>query len=58
MRWFGLVVRISEDEPLAKVGTLQAPGRAPRGRPKKTWRKFMEDLMRENGITEADARDR
>ena len=58
MRWFGHVVRRSEDEPLAKVGMVQAPGRAPRGRPKKTWRKCVEDVMRENELTEADARDR
>ena len=58
MRWFGHVVRRGEDEPLAKVGMVQAPGRAPRGRPKKTWRKCVEDVMRENEITEADARDR
>jgi len=31
---------------------------APRGRPKKTWRECVEDVMRENEITEADARDR
>jgi len=51
-------VRSNEDEPLAKVGMVQAPGRAPRGRPKKTWRKCGEDVMRENEIAEADARDR
>ena len=58
MRWFGHVVRRSEDEPLAKIKAVQAPGRAPRGRPKKTWRKCVEDDMTDCETTEADARDR
>ena len=58
IRWFGHVVRRNEDEPLAKVGMVQAPGRAPRGRPKKTWMKCVEDMMRENQITEVEAQDK
>ena len=44
--------------PLAKVGMVQAPGRAPRGRPKMNWRKCVQDVMGENGRIEVDARDR
>ena len=35
-----------------------SPRKSPRGRHKKTWRKCAEDVMRENEITEADARER
>ena len=45
MRWFGHIVRRNEDEPSDKVGMVHAPGRAPRGRPKKTWRECVEDEM-------------
>ena len=57
-RWFGHVESRNEGEPLVKVGMVQAPGSATRDRPKKTWRKCVEVVMRENEITETDARNR
>ena len=34
--WFGYVYRREED-PLSRIGEVVAPGRRPRGRPKKIW---------------------
>ena len=36
MGWFGHVYR-SKDSPLALIGEVVAPGRRPRGKPKKRW---------------------
>ena len=36
---------------------VQVPGKPPGGRPKKTFSKCVEDVMRGNEITEEDARD-
>ena len=58
MAWTRRVVRRNEDEPLANFGMVQVPGRAPRGRLKKTRRQCGKDVMKENEIPEANARDR
>ena len=42
--WFGHVVRREETEILGKTQCVVAPGQWPPGRPKKTWRKNMQEL--------------
>ena len=41
--WFGHVVRIGEMEILGRTQHVVAPGRRPPGRPKKTWRRNMQE---------------
>ena len=54
LRWFGHVKRRDEGDPLRRVGELIMEGRRPPGRPKKTWKKTIED-MRVVGAREQDA---
>ena len=56
--WFGHVARRAEYEQLGRIGSVEAPGRAPRGRPKKTWKGCVEDLLRNTGVAEEEAMDR
>ena len=58
LRMFGHVSRRGSDEPLAKIRMLEAPGRRPPGRPKKTWAKNVEEDLGEAGAVEEDALDR
>ena len=45
-------------EPIRKVRSLEAPGRAPRGRPKMAWQGCVDRALQATGLTEADALDR
>ena len=45
LRWFGHVVRRGEEEPIGKAYRMEIPGRQPRGRPRKTWRGCVEDIL-------------
>ena len=58
LRMFGHVIRRAPEEPLAKVRRIEAPGRRPQGRPKKTWSKNVEENLREAGLEEEDALER
>ena len=58
LRWFGHVRRREEDNPVRRVMDLEVDGRRPPGRPKKTWRKTVDDDMRLVGVREEDALDR
>ena len=58
LRWFGHVKRRGQAEPLGKIMELEADGRRPRGRPKKSWRRTVEADMRLMGVSEIDALDR
>ena len=58
LKWFGHVVRRTEEEPLGKVYRMEIPGRIPPGRPKKSWRNSVQDLLELGGVTEAAALDR
>ena len=57
LRMFGHVTRRGIDEPLGKIRHLEAPGRRPPGKPKKTWEKNVEEDLREIGALEEDALD-
>ena len=56
--WFGHVARRDEGEPLVRIGLVEAPGRAPRDRPRKTWKACVDEILRGTGATEDDALDR
>ena len=58
LRWFGHVKRREGRGVLGEVMNLQVPGTRPRGRPKKTWTKNIEEDLNEMGLVEDDAMDR
>ena len=58
VRWYGHVLRREENNILRKALEFSVSGRRKRGRPKKTWRRQMEDEARKIGLTVKDARDR
>ena len=58
LRMFGHVARRASDEPLGKIRLLEAPGRRPPGRPRKTWAKNIEEDLIEAGAVEEDAMNR
>ena len=58
LRWFGHVKRREEDNILKRVYDMDIGGRRPVGRPKKTWRKVVEEDMRMLNITEEEVVDR
>ena len=55
---FGHVAKRGINEPLGKIRSLEAPGRRPPGRPKKTWAKNVEENLREAGVEEEDVLER
>ena len=55
---FGHVARRASDEPFGKIRLLEAPGRRPPGRPRKTWAKNIEEDLIEAGAMEEDAMNR
>ena len=58
MAWFGHVYRRDGDDPVCKVREVEAPGRRPRGRPKKTWSDCVRGDLLDAGVPEAAAEDR
>ena len=58
LNWFGHVARRSLEEPLGLVYRMEIPGRLPPGRPKKTWRSCVQDLLELGGVTEDAAMER
>ena len=58
LNWYGHVVRRGESEALGRVMSVVAPGRRPRGRPKKTWKQRVEDDLRKFGLNGESAEDR
>ena len=58
MLWFGHVCRREAEDPLSRIRNFEAPGRRPRGRPKKTWRECVQNCLDEMGISETDTANR
>ena len=61
LRWFGHVKRRGEDSAVGRLGRamrMEVPGRRPVGRPKKSWRRCIEEDMEDLGIEEDTAENR
>ena len=58
MAWFGHVYRRDGDDPVCRVQDVEAPGRRPRGRPKKTWNDCVRGDLSAAGVPETAADDR
>ena len=58
LNWFGHVVRRDVTDPLSRIQVVTAPGRRPRGRPKKTWKQTVDEDLRELGLSGDSAMDR
>ena len=46
LRWFGHVKRRDMEDSLRRVGELVVEGRCPPGRPKKSWKRTVEEDVR------------
>ena len=55
LRWFGLVKRRDEEDSLRRVRELVVEGRRPTVRPRKSWRKTIQEDMRKVGEQGEDA---
>ena len=58
MAWFGHTYRRQGNDPLSRVNQVEAPGRRPRGRPKKTWKECVNKDIAAAGVVETAAADR
>ena len=59
MAWFGHTYRRQdENDPLWRINQVEAPGRRPRGRPKKTWKECVNQDIAAAGVQETAAADR
>ena len=58
LRWFGHVERKEGTDWVKKCREVVVEGRAPVGRPRKTWQETVNEDMRQLGLTAADAQDR
>ena len=58
VRWYGHVLRREEDDVLRKALAFEAGGLRRRGRPKKTWKKQVEDEVKKIGLRKEDALNR
>ena len=56
--WFGHVKRRDENDPISRVQEVVAPGRRPRGRPKKTWQECVHQDLQQLEMTETLTADR
>ena len=56
--WYGHVLRRDEDDILKKALDFKVEGKRGRGRPKKMWRKQVDDDIRKAGLKPEDAFDR
>ena len=56
--WFGHVVRREETEILGRTQHVVAPGGRPPGRPKKTWRRNMQEELASLNLQEEQAQNR
>ena len=58
LEWFGHVVRREEAKILGKTQHVVAPGRWPPGRPKKTWRRSMQEELASLNLEEEQVQNR
>ena len=58
LRWYGHVKRRQGEGVLGEVMEMEIPGTRPRGRPKKTWMKNIEEDMSQLNLNEEDVYDR
>ena len=56
--WFGHVERRDERDALGRVRLVEVHGRRPPGRPKKTWKKNMEEELNRFQLCAVQAQDR
>ena len=56
--WFGHMERRDEQDALGRVRLVEVPGRQPTGRPKKTWKKNMEEELNRFQLCVVQAQDR
>ena len=57
-RWYGHVIRRDDDNILKKAMMLEVNGKRKRGRSKMTWRKQVEESVKEVGLKTKNASDR
>ena len=55
VRWYGYALRRDDDSVLRVVLDLEVSGKRKRGRPKKTWKKQMEEETEKIGLKKEDA---
>ena len=58
VRWFGHVLRRPNDDILQRTLRFEVKGKQKRGRPKKTWKRHLEDETKRIGLTIEDATNR
>ncbi|VDP62654.1 unnamed protein product [Heligmosomoides polygyrus] len=58
LRWYGHVLRRPEDHPTRLALDFEAPGKRPRGAPRKTWKDVIKRDLAEVGATADDVLDR
>ena len=58
VRWYGHVLRKEDGHVLRRALDFEVKGRRKRGRPKKTWRKQVEEESRKVGLRKVDALNR
>ena len=58
VRWYGHVLRSEDGHVLRKALEFEVEGRRKRGRPKRTWKKQVEEECRKVGLRKKDAQDR
>ena len=58
VRWYGHVLRREEDNVLKKALRFTVEGQRRRGRPRKTWKRQVEESIKNVGLKKEDALDR
>ena len=58
LRWFGHVMRKSDEDKVKQCMLMEVEGARPRGRPRKRWMEVIEDDMRRRGVEIEDSLDR
>ena len=58
LRWFGHVVRAEEEQIVREVFEMEVTGPRPVGRPRKSWRKCIDEELDRLGIRAECAQDR